>query len=81
MRKYIVNAHRTGSDAFDELHQELKPLVIECLNVSPLESKAKYILSKEKQLLFSLVKKWRGNHPRHTFFPDEKPNPALDLFK
>jgi hypothetical protein len=65
VRKYIINGQPTGSDAFDELHRNLAPLVTK-YQTATAKSPIDIIFNQE--ILFFLVKDWEKNHPGYTFF-------------
>jgi hypothetical protein len=65
VRKYIINGQPTGSDAFDELHRSLVPLLTKSRTATYVAPK--HIV--DKDILLSLSSGWENNHPGHTFFP------------
>ena len=60
VRKYVINVHPTGSDAFDEMHRKLTPMLTKYRNSPPTD---------RPKDLSVLAKSWEINHPGHTFFP------------
>jgi hypothetical protein len=69
LRKFIINAQPTGSDAFDELHRNLAPMLTKYRNSSPTD--LQNILHRQKALS-ALAKLWEINHPGYTFFPPKE---------
>jgi hypothetical protein len=71
VRKYLVNAHPTGNNAFDKLHQSLALLVTRYRNASPTDPDFLY-----SKALSSLADQWEHNHLGHTFFLPENTTSA-----
>jgi hypothetical protein len=68
VRKYVINGHPTGSDAFDELHRNLTPLLTKSRTAPYVGPKHNL----DKDILLSLSTGWEKNHPGHTFFPPKE---------
>jgi hypothetical protein len=68
VRRFILNAHPTGSDAFNELHKELAPVLARYRYKNPTGLKYNH---STRQGLVVLAQEWERKHPGQTFFPAE----------